>query len=55
MWPVPNILMLCLAVDVVATAANACGYAEHTFDNSLTLDAVVILQQLAVGVLKPML
>jgi hypothetical protein len=32
--------MLYRTVDVVDTAANACGYAEHTLDDCLTLNAV---------------
>jgi hypothetical protein len=31
-----------------------CGYAEHTFDNCLILDAAAILQLLAVRVMNPM-
>ncbi len=31
-----------LTFDAVATAANAWGYAEHSFNNCLTLDAVAI-------------
>ncbi len=32
-----------LTFDAVATAANAWGYAEHSFNNCLTLDAVDIV------------
>jgi hypothetical protein len=50
----PHVLVSHRTVDVVATAVNACGYAEHVFDNCVTLDDVAILQQLAVGVRNPM-
>jgi hypothetical protein len=46
--------MLHRTVDVVATAAINCGYAEHTFDDCLILDDVAILQMFTLGVLNPM-